>query len=238
MYDLVEKVHRRVGGQLRLSWAPSVTPRSRVPVEDGDSWLDAGLWLLRGYSNSVTSGIRELHRTLKRQWEICGTNTRYVLAGYSQGADVVNSYLRGKIITGSSTFGIATAREFLGPSKDIAGQIAAVTLIADPNHDPADPESYSRIDDRLADRGGLYGFRAGVPEPMASVTDSICLADDPFAGEASPCPDERGNDIHGNGYRNFVDYPVSCHLGEGETVGDESGHHLHGGPHRVAARGT
>src|SRR5690606_20090530 len=102
--------------------------------------------------------------------------TRYVLAGYSQGADVVNSYLRGKVVT--HRFGLAHIDEYLGPSEAIMGQIASVALIADPNHDPSDPESYSDHDSRLAQKGGLYGIRAGVPEPVADVTDSMCLAGD------------------------------------------------------------
>lgn len=221
MYDLVQKVHERVGGQLRLSWSPVRYPA--IPVELG-SLPAQGLWALKRYPSSVTSGIRELHRTLKRQWEICGTNTKYVLAGYSQGADVVNSYLRGKIITGSSTFGIGTAREFLGPTEEIRQQIAAVELIADPNHDPRDPESYSNVDSGLSAKGGLYGFRVGVPEPIASVTDSFCIVGDPVCGQGTTVSPEleRGTPIHTNGYRDFVTYPVACHLGEDESVDDVS----------------
>lgn len=219
LYDLVQKVHERVGGQVRLSWAPIRYPA--VPVEQG-AWVKVGLWALHGYPNSVTSGIRELNRTLHRQWETCGTRTRYVLAGYSQGADVVNSYLRGKIIVGSSTFGLATAREFLGPTPEIAQQIAAVELIGDPNHDPADPESYTDLDPRLAHRGGLYGFRAGVPEPVGSVTDSFCLDGDPVCGQGLQPDLTNGPTVHGAGYRDFVDHPVACHLDPETPVTDES----------------
>jgi Mg-chelatase subunit ChlD len=210
LYDLVQKVHERVGGQLRLSWSP-VKYRA-VPV----SKFDAGfaLWLVHGYPASVTSGIRELHRTLKRQWELCGDRTRYVLAGYSQGADVVNSYLRGKIVTSSSTFGIATVHEYLGPSEDVRRQIASVALIADPNHDPRDPESYSDEDGRLAQEGGLYGIRAGVPRDIAGVTDSLCLAGDSVCGRGVRVPDSTGNKIHSVGYRDFVRHPVECHLAD------------------------
>ncbi len=219
IYDLVQKVHKRVGGQLKLSWTPIRYPA--VPVEQS-SWGKTALWALNGYPNSVTSGIRELHRSLKRQWETCGTRTRYVLAGYSQGADVVNSYLRGKIITGPSQFGINTYSEFLGPTSEIAKQIAAVTLIADPNHDPSDPESYTHVDSRMAPQGGLTHSRAGIPPPVASVTDSICIPNDPVCGQGTRVPDmEKAGTIHTDGYRNFVKHPVSCKLGD-ETVGDES----------------
>lgn len=208
LYDLVQKVHERVGGQLKLSWSPIRYPA--VPVELSASWL------VEGYPASVTSGIRELHRALKRQWEVCGTHTRYVLAGYSQGADVVNSYLRGKIAVGSTSFGFKTA-EYLGPSKSIAGQIAAVTLIADPNHDPADGESYTNVDKDMAGKGGLYGLRAGVPKSMVSITDSICLAGDIVCGQGLDVTKiKRGAEIHGTGYRNLVDHPVECHV-EGQS---------------------
>lgn len=221
MYDLVQKVHERVGGQLRLSWSPIRYPA--VPVELGALPAQV-LWAAHGYPNSVTSGIRELHRTLKRQWEICGTNTKYVLAGYSQGADVVNSYLRGKIILGSSVFRIPTVREFLAPSADIRQQIAAVALIADPNHDPRDPESYSNLDPDLAQVGGLYGFRFGVPGSVAPVTDSFCIARDPVCGQGSTIhPElELGTPIHEKGYRDFVTHPVACQLGPDEPVDDVS----------------
>ena len=210
LYDLVQKIHERVGGQLRLSWAP--IKYNAVPVSDFNPGF--ALWLVHGYPSSVTSGIRELHRTLKRQWERCGDQTRYVLAGYSQGADVVNSYLRGKIVTGSSSFGIGTVHEYLGPSSDIRGQIASVALIADPNHDPHDPESYSDEDARLAQKGGLYGVRAGVPEQVAGVTDSMCLSGDSVCGRGVRIPDAEGNKIHSVGYRDFIRYPVECHLAD------------------------
>ena len=219
LYDLVQKVHKRVGGQIKLSWSPIRYPA--VPVETRDYGRKA-LWALSGYPNSVTSGIRELNRTLDRQWETCGTKTRYVLAGYSQGADVVNSYLRGKIITGSSTFGINTVSDYLGPSPEIAKQIAAVTLIADPNHDPSDPESYTHVDGRMSHKGGLTHLRAGVPKPEVSVTDSICLVNDPVCGQGTRIPDmKKAGTTHTSGYRDFVHHPVSCKLGE-EKVGDES----------------
>ena len=145
-----------------------------------------------------------------------------MLAGYSQGADVVHSYLRGKIITGPSQFGINTYSEFLGPTSEIAKQIAAVTLIADPNHDPRDPESYTHVDSRMAPKGGLTQSRAGIPRPVASVTDSICIPNDPVCGQGTRVPDmEKAGKIHETGYRNFVKHPVSCKLGD-ETVGDES----------------
>lgn len=220
LYDLTQKIHERVGGQTRLSWSPVRYPA--IPVPTG-GLPEQGLWLLRGYPASVTSGIRELHRTLKRQWESCGSRTRYVLAGYSQGADVVNSYLRGKVIVGSSTFGIATAREYLAPTAEIARQIAAVELIADPNHDPRDAESYSDEDPRLAQKGGQYGFRIGIPDAIAAVTDSFCIAGDPVCGQGTTVHPERteGDGIHTDGYRNFIDHPVQCHVGD-RIVADES----------------
>lgn len=205
LYDLVQKVHERVGGQLSLSWTP-IRYRA-LPIEFSAEMV------LHGYPSSVATGVHELHRTLKRQWELCGTHTRYVLAGYSQGADVVTSYLRGKIVAGSvdDTFRLV---EYVGPNKDIAGQIAAVTLIADPNHDPADPESYSNIDDAMASKGGFFGISAGIPEPAASVTDSICLAGDLVCGQGVDLSTfKRGLDIHVDGYRNFIDHPVACEVG-------------------------
>ncbi len=211
LYDLVQKIHERVGGQLRLSWAPIKYPA--VPVSEFNPGF--ALWLVHGYPNSVTAGIRELHRTLKRQWELCGDQTRYVLAGYSQGADVVDSYLRGKIVTGSSTFGLATVHEFLGPTPEIMGQIASVALIADPNHDPGDAESYSDEDDRLAQTYGLVGaVRAGVPKQVVGVTDSMCLAGDSVCGRGVKVPSTEGNKIHEVGYRDFLRYPVECHLAD------------------------
>jgi hypothetical protein len=223
LYDLTQKVHERVGGQVRLSWSPIKYPAVPVPVpKDKGDYPGFALWLVDGYPNSVTSGIRELHRTLKRQWELCGDRTRYVLAGYSQGADVINSYLRGKIITGSSTFGIGTAREYLGPSSDVMGQIASVALIADPNHDPGDAESYSDEDGRLAQRYGLTGgFRAGVPKEVVGVTDSMCVAGDSVCGRGIKFPDDAGNKIHESAYRDGDHYPVECHLAD-EQDEDES----------------
>lgn len=209
LYDLTQKIHERVGGQLRLSWSPIRYPA--IPVSQGNL-AGKGLWAVHGYPRSVTAGIRELHRTLKRQFEICGTHTRYVLIGYSQGADVVNSYLRGKIVTSSTTFGIATYSEYLGPSQDVRQQIAAVALVADPNHDPRDAESMSDLDPDLAQKGGLYGVRAGVPAKIAAVTDSICLVGDPVCGQGFTLrPElEKGESIHTDGYRNFATFPVTC----------------------------
>lgn len=220
LYDLVQKVHARVGGQLKLSWAPIRYPA--VPVDDFASKVRGVLWLVDGYPKSATSGIRELHRNLKRQWDACGTKTRYVLAGYSQGADVVNSYLRGKIFTQSKAFGVYTESEFLGPTLEIAKQIAAVTLIADPNHDPSDPESYTNVDSRMSHQGGLTHSRAGIPKPEVSVTDSICLPNDPVCGQGTRKPDlKKAGTIHSDGYRKADVHPVACKAGE-ETLGDES----------------
>jgi hypothetical protein len=209
LYDLVQKIRQRVGGQVRLSWAP-IQYRA-IPVDTGNL-PSKSLWALQGYPSSVTSGIRELHRSLSRQWELCGTRTRYVLAGYSQGADVVNSYLRGKIFTRSSQFGLFTNTEYLGPSPEIQQQIAAVALIADPNHDPDDPESYTNVDPAMAAKGGLNGRRRGIPEPMTGVTDSICLPGDPVCGQGFTIRPElaKGEVIHTKAYRDGVTYPVIC----------------------------
>ena len=216
LYDLVQKVHERVGGQVRLSWSPVKYPA--VPVHMVKGAGDAPgflLWYAKGYPDSVTAGIRELHRTLKRQWESCGDRTRYVLAGYSQGADVVNSYLRGKILTSSTTFGLATLHEYLGPTPEIMGQIASVDLIADPNHDPGDAESYSDEDSRLAQTYGLEGgMRAGVPREVVDVTDSMCVAGDSVCGRRIQVPNAEGNKIHGSAYTDGDKYPVECHLAD------------------------
>ena len=218
MYDLVQKIHHRVGGQLKLSWTPVRYPA--VPVAKG---LDVPLWLFSQYPNSVTSGIRELDRVLERQWENCGTRTRYVLAGYSQGADVVNSYLRGKIVTYPTALGLGQETDYVGPSPEVAGQIAAVSLVADPNHDPRDPESYSDVDPALSQLGGLTGWRRGVPRQLAGVTDSLCIAGDPVCGQGTTVRPEReqGDLIHTGGYTDSDAYPVQCEV-EDERLPDES----------------
>ncbi|GAB3773487.1 hypothetical protein GCM10027600_34960 [Nocardioides ginsengisegetis] len=214
LYDLVEKIHERVGGQVRLSWSP-VRYRA-IPA----TIKEAPLWLIGGYGASVSSGVRQLHHDLERQWELCGTRTRYVLAGYSQGADVVTSYLRGRIVT--QTVGTAVTRAFLAPSAKIAGQIAAVALIADPNHDPQDAESYSDVDKRLAQTRGLKGIFRGVPRTLAGITDSFCIAGDLVCGQGTiPSDSSRGIPIHSSAYRDFVRHPVSCAVGD-ETISDES----------------
>lgn len=219
LYDLVQKIHERAGSQVRLSWSPIRYPA--VPV--ARSWFTQPWWLYKGYPDSVTSGIRELHRTLRRQWELCGTSTRYVLAGYSQGADVVSSYLRGKILTRTyrTPVGTLKTRDFLGPSRQIRGQIAAVSLVADPNHDPQDPESYSHLDSALADKGGLTGFRSGVPRDLVDATDSLCLRDDPVCGQGTRKPELGEKElIHTVGYRDADRWPVRC-LVDGERTVDE-----------------
>ncbi len=209
LYDFVEKVNQRVGAQVRLSWAPVVYPA--VPVETG-LLPKKLLWAIDGYPRSVTAGIRSLHRALEAQWDRCGTRTRYVLAGYSQGADVVSSYLRGKIERYTTRFGSQEVR-YLGPSHRIAGQVASVALFADPNHDPSDPESLTHVDGSLANEQGLTGYRSPVPDGLVDVTDSVCFRRDIVCGQGSSIFDldnETGEPIHTRAYIDAVDFPVRC----------------------------
>ncbi|WP_370247106.1 cutinase family protein [Nocardioides sp.] len=207
LYDLVQQINARTGGQLRLSWTPIRYPAIAVPRAD----LSIVPWAAGGYSNSVTSGIRELHRTLQRQWESCGTATRYVLAGYSQGADVVNSYLRGEIVNPDKFLGQFRTDGYLAPSREVTRQIAAVALIADPNHDPRAPESMSDLDPGLARKGGLTdAITPGLPKSVRAVADSLCLAGDGVCGQGTVLPDEAARRVHSRGYRDADEFPVAC----------------------------
>lgn len=203
IYDVVQRIHAAIGSEVDVGWAPIRYPA--VPANLYDIVTD--------YDWSVEQGVRELSRVLTAEQARCGTGTRFVLTGYSQGADVVYSYLAGRLSLSAHSVQFLKFLRYLRPSAAVRAQIAAVALVADPNNDTRDPESYVHVDPRMAPVGGLKASTPPLPAWAEAVTDSFCFPDDAVCGAGVHLPPTgAGKQIHSNWYDDPTHWVV-CRYG-------------------------
>ncbi|MFL6098580.1 MAG: cutinase family protein [Actinomycetales bacterium] len=114
------------------------------------------------YVASVADGVAGVEAALSTINARCGTKTKFVLSGYSQGAMAVHEALE-------DIAGQATAPAY-------AGQIAATVLIADP--DEVQNGSGADLGTAPSDHTGLTHNTTNIPPRFAGATWSICASND------------------------------------------------------------
>jgi hypothetical protein len=140
-----------------------------VPVLDA---IDNGLTGGVNYPTSRADGVQSLKQALDHQVQVCPT-TWAVLIGYSQGADVIGTYLANDLSTA------------------VRAHIAAVALIGDPRFNPADQNidagSYTASYGPAFGKFGIApqwlnpeGARPALPAPLETETVSVCNVGDPI----------------------------------------------------------
>jgi hypothetical protein len=154
-----------LAGSVTTTAVPVAYPA--VPVLDA---IDDGLLSGVNYPISVARGVSALDDLVRRQLKTC-PSTRVVLAGYSQGADVVETYL-------------ASNR-----SAAVRDQIAAVGLLGDPRFNPSDPAvDVGSFNPKYGPIFGKFGIpphwnpegrRPLIPAPLSAKTISACNEGDP-----------------------------------------------------------
>jgi len=118
---------------------------------------------LGNYQNSVRQGVADLAEKIEATVASCPA-TKIVLAGYSQGAQVV-----GDTIAGSGRRG--------QPAVDEAaiGRVAAITLFGDPTFTAGEPFNAAN-----RNRNGVFPRGRGALDAVADRTRSFCNTDDRF----------------------------------------------------------
>jgi hypothetical protein len=114
------------------------------------------------YTSSVRQGVTRLAADLQRTARACA-DTRFVLMGYSQGADVV-----GDAIAGSGRGAPAV-------SGALVDRIAAVLLFGDPAFTAGEPFNVTD-----GARSGIFPRGAGRLDVVADRTQSFCNRNDRF----------------------------------------------------------
>ncbi|TCB92160.1 cutinase family protein [Micromonospora zingiberis] len=117
------------------------------------------------YTASVRQGVAEVQRVLAATAATC-PDTRFVLAGYSQGADVMGDALVG----GGSRLAPGAALP-----ADLAARVSAVLLFGDPTFTAGEP--FNVTDGR---RSGVFPRGSGRLNAFADRTQSYCNANDRF----------------------------------------------------------
>lgn len=109
-----------------------------IGVASPDIYAATAFWLKSRYDDSVEEGVRVLLDELDTKTDAAppGCRTKFILAGYSQGADVVG-------------------RAIAAASSDAKDRISAVVLFGDPHFDPADGSAAQSVFNPA--RGGLLG---------------------------------------------------------------------------------
>ncbi|MET8152296.1 cutinase family protein [Actinoplanes sp. NPDC049668] len=120
------------------------------------------------YQASVRQGVTALAADLERTAAAC-PRTRFVLAGYSQGANVV-----GDALVGRSAGGRAAAGQPAVPAA-LSGRVAAVLLFGDPTFTAG--ESFNVTDGA---RSGILARGDGRLDAFAARTRSFCNRNDRF----------------------------------------------------------
>ena len=156
-----------------------VDPVDGYPASGIDEWITLGIFFDRNeYRQSRELGVVSLNNVLTTYSAQCGTDgPSVILVGFSQGADVITSFLNEH-----------------GYRPEIEYQIAAIVLIADPHFDPSAP--ITKIGSFDSDNGILGS--GSIPAAYNSRTISACNDRDPVC---SPSFEE--NDswyTHANSY--------------------------------------
>ncbi|GIG87930.1 cutinase family protein [Plantactinospora endophytica] len=123
---------------------------------------------LFNYAGSVRQGVTELQRVMAATAAKCA-DTRFVLTGYSQGANVIGDALVGGGLGGSSAL-----------TADLAARISSVLLFGDPTFTAG--ESFNVTDGRAS---GILPRRAGQLNAFADRIQSYCNANDQFCQNGS-----------------------------------------------------
>lgn len=160
--DLAAALQADLAGTVKVVIVPDVYPAVSVLDAIDDGFTSGGV----NYPASRADGIKDLGAALAHQAAVC-PSTWTVLAGYSQGADVVATYLAAKVPAG------------------VTSRIAGVALLGDPRFNPADEAvdagSFSVKDKPLLgvfpvppDWGHREGARPDISGALASKTISAC----------------------------------------------------------------
>lgn len=150
--EMVAHDHRTTDSSRRVATAPLGLPQSGYPAVPAPPLGST----FAQYEASVQAGTGELFTQLNRLAARCGPTTRFVLAGFSQGAQVVHRAVRNM------------SQQFF------ESQIAAVVLIADPTCAPA--QTGVRYFGFRYCEGALASL--GVPSWAASRTTQVCRTTD------------------------------------------------------------
>lgn len=134
------------------------------------------------YGSSVNTGVKNLLGDIAAIRKSCGSQLPIILAGYSQGAHVVQSTL--DRLDDQAKKGDTTWQS-----------IAAVVLLASPRFNPNDSSARGTFVADYPD-GGLAG-RALVRTRFSSVARTYCLNKDPFCGAGV---EHRSVGVHTTGY--------------------------------------
>ena len=119
------------------------------------------------YTASVRQGVGSLAATMQRTAAACA-DTRFVLMGYSQGANVV-----GDALTGRSVRGRAAGQPSI--PANLAGRVSVVLLFGDPTFTAG--EEFNVGD---GTRNGIFARGAGRLDAFADRTQSFCNRNDRF----------------------------------------------------------
>lgn len=141
---------------------PTVSQASGYLLDVGNFYDDYKRDHIDKYVASVPNGVAEVEATLSTINARCGTKTKFVLSGYSQGAMAVHEALE-------DIAAAATAPAY-------AEQIAATVLIADP--DEVQNGSGADLGTAASDHAGLTNNTTNIPPRFAGSTWSICDSND------------------------------------------------------------
>lgn len=117
---------------------------------------------LGNYQGSVRQGVTALAADLARTAAAC-PETRFVLAGYSQGANVIGDALAGR------------GRAAPAIPAELASRVSAVLLFGDPTFTAGEPFNVTD-----GTRSGLFARGSGLLAVVADRTQSFCNRNDRF----------------------------------------------------------
>jgi hypothetical protein len=123
-----------------------------------------GKWV-GAYRDSVRAGTADTLAHLRERRRVCGAATRFILAGYSQGAQAVGDALQGM-----------TDAE--------RASVAAAVLFGDPYFNARSASSMATD----ADHNGFLGVRGEWPASLAGKVFSYCRPHDPICGISRRVP--------------------------------------------------
>ncbi|KAG8159911.1 hypothetical protein KVR01_010548 [Diaporthe batatas] len=166
---------------------------------------------LDGYQNSEGQGVAAMTQLVNNYAQAC-PNSRMVLMGYSQGAQVTADTVCGSNIAGfAQTQAVSTA---------VTDKVAAIVLMGDPTHLVGQP-----FNEGTATRNGTFPrVDSSGCAPVASKMVSFCNADDTFC--------DSGNNItvhlsyvqdNGTSAVNFITEKVKGGSGSSNSSGSTSG---------------
>lgn len=117
---------------------------------------------LGNYQNSVRQGVRDLTAKMEQTAAACA-GTRFVLMGYSQGANVVGDALAGRRGAGATV------------DAELGDRVAAIVLFGDPTFTAGEPFNVGQ-----GNRSGIFARGGGALDTFADRTQSFCNRNDRF----------------------------------------------------------